>query len=93
MGVWRKKDLGTPEASGVVLVGICGTNGPIRNIIKPYIKGKTAQAISGFLDIPIERVQLIIDEYEKIKNNEVQIFKSGMVLFIIQPIPFPIIMF
>jgi hypothetical protein len=88
-----KKRLGNTRGERGCFSGICGTNGPIWNIIKPYIKGKTAQAISGFLDIPIERVQLIIDEYEKIKNNEVQIFKSGMVLFIIQPIPFPIIMF
>ena len=41
--------------------------GEIKTVIKPYIKEKKAQEISDFLDIPIERVEQIINEYEKDK--------------------------
>jgi predicted transposase/invertase (TIGR01784 family) len=34
-------------------------------ILKPYLKGKSAQDISEFLDLSLETVQQIIDEYEK----------------------------
>jgi predicted transposase/invertase (TIGR01784 family) len=37
-------------------------------VLKPYSKGKSAQEISDFLDIPIETVQQIINEYEKNKE-------------------------
>jgi hypothetical protein len=33
-------------------------------VLKPYNKGKTAEEISDFLDIPLERVQQIIADYE-----------------------------
>ena len=36
-------------------------------VLKPYNKGKSAQEISDFLEISIERVQQIISEYEKSK--------------------------
>ncbi len=41
--------------------------GEIKTVIKPYIKGKKAQEISNFLDIPVERVQQIINEFERNK--------------------------
>jgi predicted transposase/invertase (TIGR01784 family) len=37
-------------------------------VIKPYNNGKSSKEISEFLDIPIERVQQIIDEYENNKK-------------------------
>ncbi len=41
--------------------------GVVQTVLKPYSKGKSVQEISDFLDIPVERVQQIIDEYEKHK--------------------------
>jgi predicted transposase/invertase (TIGR01784 family) len=37
-------------------------------VLKPYINGKTAEAISSFLDIPIEEIEGIIREYERLKK-------------------------
>jgi predicted transposase/invertase (TIGR01784 family) len=37
-------------------------------VLKPYINGKSAEQIADFLDIPMERVQQIINEYEKHKK-------------------------
>jgi predicted transposase YdaD len=34
------------------------------NILKPYKKGKSVAQISEFLDLTIEEIQKVIDEYE-----------------------------
>jgi PD-(D/E)XK nuclease family transposase len=39
-------------------------------VLKPYNKGKTAEEISDFLDIPLERVQQIIADYELSQNKK-----------------------
>ncbi len=39
--------------------------GQVQTIIKAYLKGKSAQEIADFLDIPIQRVQQVIADYEK----------------------------
>ena len=40
----------------------------IETVIKPYIKGRSAEEISDFLDISLTKVQKIIGEYEKSKK-------------------------
>lgn len=39
----------------------------IEMVIKPYQKGKNVEEIADFLDMPIERVKQIIDDYKKNK--------------------------